>query len=97
MVPLLRDLGLSSASQSASGIKLRWLGPFLPARVPSHFHYFLPDSPSSVCAKLGASFCNFHLSLDVSAGAIPPHPLCPFQKKKRVGDKGFTRLFRIRR
>ena len=35
-----RIVGLSPASRSPFGTKLRWLGPFLLARVPSHFPQF---------------------------------------------------------
>ena len=57
MVPLLRVLGQSPASRSPFGIKLRWLGQFLPAHVPSHFPRFrIWFSFLSVCVKSGAFF-----------------------------------------
>ena len=40
MVPPVPVLGLSPASRSSLGLRLRWLGPFLPASVPSHFPRF---------------------------------------------------------
>ena len=83
MVPLMRDLGLPSASQGSLGVKLRWFGPPLPVRVLLVSPCFLSLAHPSDFARSRELFLYFsHLSLNLSTDVISQASVCKKENKK---------------